>query len=243
MASTAPLRISSPFHVDARHARLRRERNKLHFVRAQFAPAQSVTFLSEDDDRTAFRRFVRQRGKLCGVGQFRITHARSGNEFGGLAIAECDGASLVEQQRVHIAGSFDGAARHRQNVVLNQTIHARDSDGREQAADGRRNQAYQQRDQHKDRLRRAGVDGERLQSNHRQQKDDRQPREQNIQCDLVRSLLPLGALDQRDHAIQKCFAGIRRDLYADLIGENARAAGDCRAVASGLRESRARILR
>ena len=81
-----------------------------------------------------------------------------------LAIAERDGAGLVEQQRVDVAGGFDGASRHGQHVVLDQAIHAGDADGGQQAADGGRNQADQQRDQHEHRLRRAGVDGERLQA-------------------------------------------------------------------------------
>ena len=81
-----------------------------------------------------------------------------------LAIAQSDGAGLVEQQSVDIAGGFDGASRHGQHIVLNQAIHAGNADGGEQAADGRRNQADQQRDQHKHGLRRAGVDGERLQA-------------------------------------------------------------------------------
>ena len=81
MASTAPLRICFAIQVHARHAGLRGERNELHFVRAQFAAAQAVTFFGQHDNRAAFGSFVGQRRKLGGVGQFRFAHARSRNEF------------------------------------------------------------------------------------------------------------------------------------------------------------------
>ena len=51
-----------------------------------------------------------------------------------------------------------------------------------------------------------GVDRERLQRDDREQEDDRQPGEQDVQRDLVRRLLPLGALDQRDHAVEERLA-------------------------------------
>ena len=72
----------------------------------------------------------------------------NGDELGRLAVAERDGAGLVEQQRVDVAGRFDRAARHREHVVLNQAVHAGDADRREQAADRGRNQADEQRDEH-----------------------------------------------------------------------------------------------
>ena len=59
------------------------------------------------------------------------------------------------------------------------------------------------------------------------------PGEQNIQSDFVRCLLPRRAFDQRDHAVEKSFAGIRSDLDLDVIAKNARAAGDGGTIASG----------
>ena len=76
--------------------------------------------------------------------------AAHGNELHRLAIAQRDGAGLVEQQRVDVARGFHGLAAHGQHVVLHHAVHAGDADGREQAADGGRNQADQQRDQHGD---------------------------------------------------------------------------------------------
>ena len=68
------------------------------------------------------------------------------------------------------------------------------------------NQADEQRDQHEQRLRRARVDRERLQRDDGDQEDDRQPGEQDVERDLVRRLLPLGAFDERDHAIEERLA-------------------------------------
>ena len=70
------------------------------------------------------------------------------DELGGLAVAEGDGAGLVEQQRGDVAGGLDGAAGHGEHVALHQPVHARDADRGEQRADGGRDQADQQGDQH-----------------------------------------------------------------------------------------------
>ena len=227
--------------IDARHARLRRERHERRMLRRQLAAAQAVLLLREHDDRSAFGRFVRQRRQLRRVGQRRLADAGQRNELGRLAVAERDRAGLVEQQRVDVAGGFDRAARHRQHVVLHQPVHAGDADRRQQAADGRRDQAHQQRDQHEHRLRRARVDRERLQRDHRDQEDDRQPGQQDVERDLVRRLLPLGAFDERDHPVEERLAGIGRDLHADPVGQHLRAAGHRRAVAARLADDRRRL--
>ena len=153
-------------------------------------------------------------GELCGVGELVLADAGRGDELGGLAVAEGDGAGLVEEQGVDVAGGLDGAARHGEDVVLDEAIHARDADGREQAADGRGDQADEERDEDEDRLRRrsrwrraAGDDGE--------QEDDGEPGEQDVEGDLVRGLLALGAFDESDHAVEEGFAGVGGD--ADLV--------------------------
>ena len=61
----------------------------------------------------------------------------------------------------------------------------------------------------RDRHRAAGVDRERLQGRHREHEDDGQPGQQDDQGDLVRRLLPVGAFDQRDHAVEERLARIR----------------------------------
>ena len=80
------------------------------------------------------------------------------------------------------------------------------------AANRGRDQAHQQRHQHEDRLRRLRVNRERLQRHHGKQENDRQPRQQNVERDLIRGLLPLRAFHQRNHAIQKSFARVGADL-------------------------------
>ena len=65
------------------------------------------------------------------------------------AVAEGDGAGLVQQQHVHVSRGLDRAAAHGQDVVLHQPVDAGDADGAQQPADGGGNQADQQRDQHR----------------------------------------------------------------------------------------------
>ncbi len=58
--------------------------------------------------------------------------------------------------------------------------------------------------------------------NRREHKNDGQADEQDGQRDLVWRLLPLGAFDQRDHAIEEALARIGRDAHADLVGDDLR---------------------
>ncbi len=190
-------------------------------------------FLREDDDRAAFGSFVGERRKLRGVREVSFLHSGGWNKFGGAAIAEGDRAGFVEQKRVDVARGFDGAAGHGEDVALHDAVHARDADGGEQTADGGRNQANQQRDQHENRLRRAGIDRHGLKRDDGQQENDREPCEQNVERDFVGSFLALGAFDELDHAIEEGLAGIRRDHDDDFVGKHARAAGDGRTVAAG----------
>jgi cobalamin biosynthesis protein CobT len=113
-----------------------------------FAAAQVELLLGEHDDAAAFGRFVGERGELRGVGEPFAGDAGRGDEVGGHAVAEGDGAGLVEQQDVDVAGGFDGAAGGGDDVAADEAVHAADADGAEQAADGGRDQADEQRDEH-----------------------------------------------------------------------------------------------
>jgi hypothetical protein len=164
--------------VHAAHARLRRE---LHERRAQLldvALANAVLLLRQHDDAAPLRRLVGEGGELRGVGEVALVHAGRGHELRRLAIAEGDGAGLVEQKHVHVAGGLDGAPRHGDDVLLDHPVHAGDADGRQERADGRGDQAHEQRHQHGDGDRRAlaggidGVDRERQQGGRREQEDD-----------------------------------------------------------------------
>ena len=82
------------------------------------------------------------------AGERALVHARDGVKPRGHAVAEGDGAGLVEQQRRDVTGGLDGASRHREHVVLHETVHAGDADGGQQPADGGGDQADQQRHQY-----------------------------------------------------------------------------------------------
>ena len=56
----------------------------------------------------------------------------------------------------------------------------------------------------------AGIDDEGLQRHHDDQEDDRHADEQDVERDLVRRLLALGAFDQRDHAVEEALARLAR---------------------------------
>ena len=68
-----------------------------------------------------------------------------GHELRRVAVAQRNCSGLVEQQCVNVASRLDGPARHREHVVLDQPVHSGNTDGREQSADRRWNQADEQR--------------------------------------------------------------------------------------------------
>ena len=67
------------------------------------------------------------------------------------------------------------------------------------------------------------------------------PGEQDRQRDLVRGLLPVGALDERDHPVEERLARLGGDPHDDLVAQHPGAAGDGRAVAARLADDRRRL--
>src|SRR5262249_17345661 len=63
-------------------------------------------------------------------------------------------------------------------------------------------------------------------------KDDGEAGEKDIERDFVGSFLARGALDERNHAVEKGFAWVRGDAHADFVGQDAGAAGDSGAIAA-----------
>src|ERR1035437_253632 len=224
--------------IHAAHARLRSERDELRVGRRDFASAQTKFFLRQHHDTAAFGRFVGERRELRGVGETLDGDEWRRNKLRRLTVAERDRAGFVEQQHVHVSRSLDRAAAHREHIVLQQTVHARDADGAQQTTDGGGNQTHEQRDQHRHGKDRGGIKTKRFQRHANQQKNKRQRRKQNGERDFVRRLLACRAFDQRNHAIQKTFAGIDRNANFDLVGQHARAAGDGAAVAAALTDDR-----
>ena len=152
--AAAPLRSwRAVGEVDPAHPGLRGERDELGPGRSR-ALAQAVAGSGQVDDAAALGGLVGQRGQLRGVGHLDHRGPPTGTNSDGLPVAEGDGAGLVQQQDVDVAGGLDGAPGHRQHVALDQPVHAGDADRRQQRADGRRDEADQQRDQDGDGLRR-----------------------------------------------------------------------------------------
>ena len=125
--------------------------------------------------------------------------------------------------------------------MLHQAIHAGDADRGEQSTDSGGNQAYQQRDQHRQRERHAAVLRERIQAHAYQHKDDGESGKQDAQRDLVGGLLTLRAFDQRDHAIEEGLAWVGGDLHLDPVRDDGGTAGDGTAIAAALANDRRRF--
>ena len=195
---------------------------------------QAVLLLDERHDGAALRRLVGKARQQGGFRRFALRDAGHRDDLGRHAVAEGDGAGLVEQQRVHVACRLDRPAGHGEHVEADEAIHAGDADGRKQAADGRRDQRDEQRHQHRDRDVGSGVAAEPGQRHHGDQEHDGHARQQDVEGDLVRRLLPLGAFDEGDHAVEERGARRGRDPHDQPVGDHRGAAGDGGAVAAGL---------
>ncbi len=186
----------------------------------------------------AFGSFVGEGGQLGGVGELGVVGPGERDEGRGLAVAVGDGAGLVEEEGVHVARGLDGAAAQRDDVALDEAIHAGDADGREQGADGGGDEGDEEGDEHGRGLGGARVGGHRLDADHDQDEDHGQGGKQDVQRDLVRGLLPGRALDQRDHAVDETVPGARADPYDDRVGQDRRTAGHSGPVAARLPQDR-----
>ena len=136
---------------------------------------------------------------------------RGREERRGHAVPEGDRARLVEQQRLDVARRLDGPAAHGEHVALHEPVHAGDADGRQQRADGGRDEAHEQRHQDDDRHRRARVVAEGLEGHHHGDEDDGQHGQQDGEGDLVGGLLAVGPFHQGDHAVEEGVAALGGD--------------------------------
>ena len=136
-----PLADGPSPEVETAHARLRGERDERTLGAGGHRDLQLLCH--ERHDRTTLGRLVGQAGELSRRRKRLKPHASERDQLVGHAVAVGDGARLVEQQRVHVARGLDGPATHGDDILLQQAIHAGDPDGRQKAADGGRDQAYQ----------------------------------------------------------------------------------------------------
>ena len=169
--------------------------------------------------------------------------AVGGMEARGLAVADGDGAGLVQEQRVDVAGGLDGLARLGDDVGPQGAVHAGDADGRQQAADGGRDQADEQRDERRDGDIGPHIVGEGLERGADDDENEREPGQQDRQRDFVGRLLARGAFDQGDHPVEETLAGPRGDFHENAVGEDLRAARDGAFVAARLADHRGRFAR
>src|SRR5262249_48018755 len=188
---------------DPAHARLRGERHELGVELGHVAATDAVLVLGKHYNGTPFRRLVGERSKLGGIGQLLFGGTPHRFEFGGLPVAQGNGAGLIEQQSVDVARRLDGTARHCQNVKAHQPIHAGNADRRQQGADGGGNDGHEQGNQHDDRNLAAGVAGVTRQGRGGEYEDNGKPSQQNVEGNFIGGPLPLRPLDQADHAVEK----------------------------------------
>ena len=200
----------------------------------EVAAANAVFLLGEHDDRSPFRRFVGERRELRSVGKLLFAYAAHRLELGRLPVAEGDGAGLVEQQCIDVPGGLDRAARHRQHVEADKTVHTGDADRRQQRADGGRDQGHEQRHQDNHRDGTAGIGHVARDRRRREHEDNGQADQQDVERDLVRRLLTLGTLDQLDHAVDEGRTRRRGNAHLDPVRQHLGAAGHGRTVAAGL---------
>ncbi|MNL14161.1 hypothetical protein D3C87_1350910 [compost metagenome] len=226
------------FEIHTAHAGLGGEGHESGVQFLHVAGTDAVFFLGENDDGTAFRRFVGKRCKLRRIGQFLFGNTGDGAEFGCLAVAERYRAGLVEQQRVDVAGGFHRAAGHGKHVETHQPVHAGNADRRQESADGRRDERHKQRHQHDDRDGATGIGRKARNGRGGQNEDERHARKQNVERDFVRRLLALGAFNERNHPVEEGGAGSSGDANPYPVRQHLRTTGDGRAIAAGFADNR-----
>ena len=198
---------------------MRRERDELGAEFVNVTAADAVFLLREHHNRAALGSLVGERGELRRIGKLLLSYAGHRHELSRLTIAERDGARLVEEQRVDVACRLHRTPRHGEHVEADETVHAGDSDGREQRADRRRNERDEQRHQNNHGDCAASIGCIARNRHRREHEDDGQAGKQDVERDLVRCLLALGALDQRNHAVEEGRALRGRDPHLEPVGD------------------------
>ncbi len=226
--------------INAAHSCLGRERHKRRAEAGDVAGPEAVPLLGQHHDRAALGCLVGEARQLCRIGKIPFRDAGRGQKRRRLPVAERDRAGLVEEQHVDVASRLDRPSARGQHVGPHHPVDSSDPDRREKAADCGGSEADEERRKHgeADRVaatgRRGGVERERQERGGDDEKHQRQPREQDVERDLVGSLLPLGSLDEADHPVEEAVAGVGGDPHDEPVGEQPRATGHGVAVAAAL---------
>src|SRR5262249_61649366 len=118
--------------VDAAHPALSRDWNEISPDLCEVTPTVAVFLLGEHPDGPTFGGLVGERSQLGRIRQFLFGDAPHRFELGRLAIAERNGAGLVEKQRIDVARRLDGAPRHGEHIETHEAIHPGNADSRKQ---------------------------------------------------------------------------------------------------------------
>ena len=177
---------------------------------------------------------VPQGGEDRAADQLLLAGAAHGVKISSQAVAVSDRARLVQDHSVHVAAGFHRLTGHGDDIEAGDTVHAGDTDGGQQAADGSRDQADQQGNQSGDGDLNIVVHRKGIHGDHHDQEDDGQGHQKGVQSDLVGGFLPGGTLYQSDHAVQKAVARLRGDADLQPVRHNGGAAGDGAEVAAAL---------
>ena len=168
-------------------------------------------FFAQSHNGFSLRSLVAERGVHGRARQLQRLHAGQWKELRGLTVAHGNGAGLVQQKGVDIPGQFHGLAALGQHIGRQSPVHARQTDGRQQRADGGGDQADQQGSQPGNgqvdvKIARHGP--ERAGHQHEGQA---QTGQHHGEGQFIGRLLARCALHQRDHPVQKGLAGHGRD--------------------------------
>ena len=185
-------------------------------------------------DGFAFRGRIPEGGKHGRLGQFGFAHALYRVKTHGVAVPHRDRTGLVEKQGIDVAGQLHGLTALCQNIGGESAVHAGQTDGGQQGADGGRDKAHEERDQRRNGQFDIKVEPHRIQCPGYEQEGEGQPGESDGQRALIGGLLTHSPFNQRDHAVKEGVAGRGGDADGDRVGEHAGTAGNAGAVAASL---------
>ena len=93
------------------------------------------------------RSFIMKAGQSRTANQIATACTLHGEEISGQAVAEGDGAGLIQNHGVHIAAGFHRLTGHSNHIEAGHAVHTGNADGGEQTADGGGDQANHQGNQ------------------------------------------------------------------------------------------------